>query len=110
MMDLGTLGGTYSAAYGISDCGQIVGAAYISGDTTYHAFLYEHGVMKDINPTGWYKTEARGINDNGQIAGFGFNPQGQYHGFILTPSECQQGSGSGDHRGNQNCEQDSRLD
>ncbi len=61
------------------------GGAYTAGNSAFHAFLYSGGVMKDINPAGWSDTDARGINDSGQIVGFGINPQGQEHGFILTP-------------------------
>ncbi|MEN8231423.1 MAG: hypothetical protein ABFR35_01925 [Thermodesulfobacteriota bacterium] len=35
--DLGTLGGSYSEAFGINEAGQIVGASYISVDE-FHAF------------------------------------------------------------------------
>jgi probable HAF family extracellular repeat protein len=85
MTNLGTLGGTESEALGIGNGGQVVGEAFISGDTTHHAFLYENAVMKDINPAGWSNTWASGINDSGQVVGYGINPQGQEHGFILIP-------------------------
>ena len=35
--------------------------------------------------TGWSLIEAAAINDSGQIVGYGFNPLGQEHAFILTP-------------------------
>ncbi len=45
--DLGTLGGSYSYAYGINDSGQVVGgAATASG--AQHAFLYSGGSMTDL--------------------------------------------------------------
>jgi probable HAF family extracellular repeat protein len=47
MTDLGTLGGTYSAAFGINDRGEIVGEAETAtGDV--HAFLFKDGVMHDL--------------------------------------------------------------
>ena len=52
MNDLGTLGGTYSWAFGISDSGQIVGYSYTSGDTAWHAFLYSQGTMSDLGTFG----------------------------------------------------------
>ena len=84
MTDLGTLpGGTISIGLGINSSGQVAG--YADTASGLHAFLYSGGVMTDINPAGWSNTEATGINDIGQIVGYGINPQGQEHGFILTP-------------------------
>src|SRR5262249_9152772 len=53
-------------------------------------FLYSDGALADLNDllpdgSGWTITEAYGINDAGQIAGAGFNPEGQSHAFVLTP-------------------------
>ena len=39
MIDLGTLGGTYSCANGINDLGQVVGMATLPGGAAWHAFL-----------------------------------------------------------------------
>ena len=69
MTDLGTLGGTYSQAYGINNDGQVVGGSYTTGDTIYAAFLYSGGVMTGLGTLGGTYGEARAINDNGQIAG-----------------------------------------
>ena len=74
IVDLGTLGGTKSEAWGINNLDEVVGLAYLAGDINYHAFLYSGGVMKDLgisncaDPNG--KSVARRINDSGQIAGF----------------------------------------
>src|SRR4051812_26533463 len=46
VQDLGTLGGTYSTAYGINDSGQVVGYSR-TNDGYEHAFLYD-GTMHDI--------------------------------------------------------------
>jgi len=86
-LDLGTLDGASSHAYGINAFDQIVGTATTArGDS--HAFLYRDGAMTDLNsllPTGspWTLTEARGINDAGQIVGTG-TINGQEHAFLLT--------------------------
>jgi probable HAF family extracellular repeat protein len=47
--------------------------------------------MRDLNGlvpagSGWVLTEARAINDNGSIVGFGINPSGATHAFLLTPN------------------------
>ena len=88
MTDLGTLGGTASAGYSINALGQVVGYAYLAGGPTRHAFLYSDGTMTDLNDllpplSGWVLTEARQINDSGQIAGFG-TYNGQTRAFLLT--------------------------
>lgn len=89
--DLGTLGGSYSAAQGINAAGQIVGWAWTKENTaqTQHAFLYNGGVMIDLNDllpagSGWVLGRAAAINDAGQILGGG-TLNGKWHGFLMTP-------------------------
>jgi probable HAF family extracellular repeat protein len=66
--DLGTLGGSSSAAYGINGLGHIVGESNTS-DGRSHVFLWKNGVMYDVGPG-----NGRGINGNGWIAGFRIDP------------------------------------
>ena len=74
MKNLGTLpGGTQSFAYDIDDRGRIVGSSDAK-DSPLRAFIYSDGVMQDLNKlipsdTGWSLTEAKGINESGQIVG-----------------------------------------
>jgi probable HAF family extracellular repeat protein len=90
LSDLGTLpGGTQSFAYGTNKSGEVVGASD-GVASTLHAFLYSAGVMRDLNsliPTnsGWVLTEAREINNAGQIVGNGIK-DGQQRAFLLIPS------------------------
>jgi probable HAF family extracellular repeat protein len=90
LMDLGMLpGGTQSFAYGINNSGQVVGASD-SVTSTLHAFVYSAGRMRDLNGlipanSGWVLTEARGINNIGQIVGTGIK-DGQQRAFLLTPA------------------------
>ena len=65
---------------GFSDCLCQVG---------YHAFVYRNGRMLDLNNlippgSGWALTQANGINDAGEIVGYGMIA-GQQHAFLLTP-------------------------
>jgi len=39
--------------------------------------------------SGWTLTAATGINDAGQIVGYGINPSGKYEGYELTPLDNQ---------------------
>jgi probable HAF family extracellular repeat protein len=90
MSNLGTLGGSDSNAFDISDADKVVGISSTSDAFTYHAFLYSDGVMRDLNGlipanSGWTLTSAEAINGNGNIVGYGYNPDGQQHAFLLTP-------------------------
>jgi len=60
---LGTLGGSYSFAWDISDSGWIVGNSGVSGSLS-HAFLWADGMMTDLG-----NGIAEAINDLGQVVG-----------------------------------------
>ncbi len=87
--DIGTLGGTYGVALGINSKGQIVGDTN-DASSTYTAFLYDQGQMVDLYKhipadSGWTSfAAATGINDSGQIIGYG-NINGKQHAFLLSP-------------------------
>ncbi len=73
--DLGTLGGGQSWGMAVNDSGQVVGISLTSNDAAYSAFLYDRGVMYDLNqlivdsfPHSSLWT-AQDINAFGQIAG-----------------------------------------
>lgn len=92
MTDLGTLGGTYSCAMDINNNGQVVGyaGAYGALGLEYsHGFLWENGVIRDLNDitakaSGWTIDTAEAINDSGYIAD-AMGPGETYHAFLLTP-------------------------
>jgi probable HAF family extracellular repeat protein len=55
-------------AYGINNAGEVVGTGYLNS-STFHAFLYSGGKMKDIGPPGAFQASAYAINTAGQIVG-----------------------------------------
>jgi probable HAF family extracellular repeat protein len=78
-----------SIGYDINGVGQVVGYARLAGTTTGVGFLYQNGVMRDLNSflpvgSGWSTLYlASGINDQGQIAGQGYNTAGVQHAFLM---------------------------
>jgi probable HAF family extracellular repeat protein len=91
LLDLGALGGASrrSIAHAVNERGQVVGASEIAANV-YRAFIWAEGIgMQDLNDlafgSGWTLIEARGINDKEEIVGYGINPQGQSHAFLLKP-------------------------
>jgi probable HAF family extracellular repeat protein len=93
---LGDLGGGFSLAEAINSSDDIVGTSLdSSGD--YHAFIDVNGVMTDLNSlipatSGWDLINADGINNAGDIVGFGDN-DGLLEAFELTPSGTISGTG-----------------
>ena len=88
LQDLGTLGGTESVALDLNNAGLVVGWSHIP-DGSSRAFLYEQGVMIDLNTrlpagSGWTLLSANAINDAGQIVGEGLF-EGNTHAFLLSP-------------------------
>jgi probable HAF family extracellular repeat protein len=90
LLDLGTLGGFSSYAEGVNSAGVAVGYSFLSDNGTQHAFIYTAAErMRDLNGllvagTGWVLTDAKAINDRGQITGTGkFGTE--MHAFLLTP-------------------------
>jgi probable HAF family extracellular repeat protein len=94
--DLGTLqGDTFSEAFAINSAGQVVGASAPivctgnpAGQRACFVDVGPGAKMVDLNQlipanSGWLLREAHGINDSGQIAGWGLIG-GQAHAFLLT--------------------------
>ncbi len=83
------LGATNSFAYGVNNSNQVVGACTLSNGLM-QAFLWRAGSLSNLNQllppdSNWDLREARGINDIGQIVGWGVI-NGQEHAFILSPN------------------------
>ena len=87
-------GDTNSVATGINDSGQIIGTS-TSGATdptlASHPFIWQQGQLVSLNSllpigSGWILTGATGINNTGQICGYGQH-NGQTRAFLLTPQQ-----------------------
>jgi probable HAF family extracellular repeat protein len=105
MQDLGTLDGQpVSLAFGINNQGQVVGIFEdFAGDNTT-GFLWQDGVMTDLNtliPPGspLFIKEPVGINDRGEIVGFGLDSNGIDRAFLLTPCDEKHGDDEGCEEG-----------
>lgn len=92
--DRGTLGGDWANSGGVNDADVIVGRSTIDIGTgsngTFHAFIYENGVMSDLNNmipanSGFTLLGATGINMKGQIAVNAVDSLGQNHALLLNP-------------------------
>lgn len=91
-IDLGTLkfpDPGASEARDVNNLGQVVGWSHAHNTFNRHAFLFDSGVLKDLNDlidpgTGWELEEAYAINDSGRIVGYG-HVQGYLRGFLLVP-------------------------
>ncbi len=90
MSDLLTLGGYTSTAFALDNSGNAVGSAEIPNRTLHAALWPSGGAPRDLDElipinSGWTLTEARGVNDAGQIVGNGLL-NGQPRAFLLTPN------------------------
>jgi probable HAF family extracellular repeat protein len=97
MRDLGVLPGDFvGAGLGMNNKGQVVGPSFSAPGPTSgspRAFLWRDGVMSDLNAlvpadSPLYLLLAYGINDVGEIAGFGVQTStGDIHAFLATPCD-----------------------
>jgi probable HAF family extracellular repeat protein len=72
----------------INDFGLVVGT--ISGQSTTTPFLWQSGVMRNLNSlvdpaAGWRIVSAKDINNSGQIAASGVHTDGRHRALVLTP-------------------------
>jgi probable HAF family extracellular repeat protein len=83
-------------ATGINDLGQVVGSLWDSNFNWSHAFIYQDGVLTDLNTLfpkdlNLRATMANKINERGQISGMATvlsgPDMGKVHAFLATPVE-----------------------
>ena len=81
--------GLFSTGFGLNGSNQVVGVAGMRGLYGTRAFLWDQGTLIDLNTvlpagSGWELREARGINNSGQIVGWG-NLHGEDHAYLISP-------------------------
>ncbi len=93
MHDLGTLPGDLSTfAVAINDVGQVVGQS-CDENGNCRAFFWQSGVMTDLNAlvlpgSTLYLTGASDINNEGEIAGYAYDPNtGEAPAFLAIPCD-----------------------
>jgi probable HAF family extracellular repeat protein len=104
MTDLGTLpGDIVSIAVYINNNAQVVGISFDASGNK-HPYLWRNGVMTNLNTlipadSPLFLLEALGINDRGQIVGYGQLSNGEVHAFLLTPCDENHGDSEGCEEG-----------
>ena len=92
MQDLGTLSGDVaSLSISINDAGTVVGAS-LDAKSNPRAFLWEEGVMTDLNTliagdSPLYLLTGCSINSRGEITGLGLTSTGETHTYLATPTQ-----------------------
>jgi probable HAF family extracellular repeat protein len=91
MQDLGTLSGDVaSVSLSINDAGSVVGAS-LDADFNPRAFLWEEGVMTDLNTliagdSPLYLLTGCSVNSRGEITGLGLTSTGETHTYLASPT------------------------
>lgn len=81
--DLGTLGGSLAAPYGIDEAGRITGISYTPSPSSIHAFRSTTGTaLVDIDGLGGDYSLGYAINASGHVVGQALDANGVYHAFL----------------------------
>jgi probable HAF family extracellular repeat protein len=82
LINIGTLGGTFTTTTAINDHKQVTGTSSLPNGTN-HAFLYTQGAMRDLGTMAGDKTsDGVGINDLGHVVGDSAVDQSHFRGFF----------------------------
>jgi T5SS/PEP-CTERM-associated repeat protein/probable HAF family extracellular repeat protein len=86
VIDLGSLGGSFSQAKAISGSGEIAGEAYLAGNSAYHTALWTNSSTPaiDLGTLGGPNSQAYGINASGLVVGSAFTNNSVQHAALWT--------------------------
>jgi probable HAF family extracellular repeat protein len=82
LVDIGTLGGSFSEGLSINNLGEIAGISSVSASGPNHLFLYTQGAMRDLGTLNGESVISAAINDRGEIIGAVINSAGMGTSFI----------------------------
>jgi probable HAF family extracellular repeat protein len=96
LIDLGTLGGSYSQpacctfTSALNGSGQVTGYAYTTGDSAFHAFLWNGASTQDLGTLGGTSSQGLSINASGQVTGIAYTTgNSAYHAFLWNGTAMQ---------------------
>jgi probable HAF family extracellular repeat protein len=85
MLDIGTLGGTFSRAVAVSPDGLVIGRSQIAGDIAEHAFAWSEATgMIDLGTLGGANSSAAFVNASNLVVGASETTSG-YRAFAWSP-------------------------
>jgi probable HAF family extracellular repeat protein len=88
VINLGTLGGSQGAAFGINNKGWVTGDANLQGDQNEHGFLWREGVKTDLGTFGGPNSGGGLPNSKGVIVGAAQTPEKDPFGEIFSGYFC----------------------
>lgn len=94
IQDIGTIpGGTTSEGTGINNFGQVTGFGD-DANGNFHGFLYTNGTITDLGVISGISSNAREVNDMGQVTGgAAAPPNGIPHVYLWSPNSNNSSSG-----------------
>ena len=87
-IELGTLGGAGSRAFGLNERTEITGAAQTTNGA-FHAFLWKQGKLEDLGTLGGRNSFGHAINSANDVAGVAETAQQLRHAFLYSGGQMR---------------------